>query len=338
MKAGDKHLILDYDSNISIFSLLFSSDPALFVLCEQELSAIDLRHPTLKPFMPPYFYPMHFSPISSAQLISNVNEQVFSKLCTVSQQQQRADDYFSRRDWPLFGRTSIDTNGKSCHIQNERTVLITGHDNGSIVFWQANTVNLRPMLIYQTAREFEGFNEQQNGEDDEGSEGDDEWPPFKRRGIFESFCDDPRFSVDKIIFNEKTGTLAIGGRAGHVLVYEFHDHWETCEPLSIVEVDMVGATQKNESNVPNARIVEVPLPPRRSMAKYPPGLLPCFDSMIQLKPPVAVQTLAWNPLSNLVAVGIEFGYLVCDIERRQILSKVSLLPPDGLCRSHFLKI
>ncbi|KAE9549521.1 hypothetical protein FO519_007263 [Halicephalobus sp. NKZ332] len=330
VKSRDKHVILDYDSSITIFSLLFSSDPALFVLCEQELSAIDLRHPTLKPFMPPYFYPMHFSPISSAQLISNVNEQVFAKLCSASQQQQRTNTYFSQRDWPLFGRTSIDTNGKACHIQNERTLLVTGHDNGSVVFWQANTVNLRPMLIYQSAREFEGFDEQQNDGDDERSTEEEEWPPFKRRGIFESFCDDPRFSVDKIIFSEKTGTLVIGGRAGHVLVYEFHDHSETCEPLSILEVDMVGATQKHESNSSNARIVEVPLPPRRSVMKYPPGLLPCFDSMVQLKPPVAVQTLAWNASSRLVAVGIEFGYLVCDIERRQILCKMSLLPPDEI--------
>ena len=333
VKNNESHVVFDFDSPIIDFQFM-NSNSALFVLCEQELVAIDLLDSEWKSFPLPYLYPLHFSSISCSKLFSNVQEHVYLALCDAGIRQLSENRTFSLRQWPLmcgFGERS-----RAADLENrECAILITGHENGCIVFWKANSVNLKPLLIYNAAKDFEGYFEPTTTLDtiselnEHEEDRDDKWPPFRKAGLFETFCDDPRFAIQKLEFDETTGTLIVGGRAGHVIIYELSNQTAVLNPLTVLEVDMVGATQRNE-NVKGPRNAEVPLPPRRSSMHYGVGIRPAFQCMIQLKPAVPIQTLAWNSEHHTVAVGIEFGYIVCDMKTKQILSKNSLLPADGI--------
>lgn len=50
--------------------------------------------------------------------------------------------------------------------------------------------------------------------------GDDEeeWPPFKKTGVFDPYSDDPRLAVKKISLCPLSGTMVIAGTAGHVVI------------------------------------------------------------------------------------------------------------------------
>lgn len=42
-------------------------------------------------------------------------------------------------------------------------------------------------------------------------------------GLYDPFCDDPRLAVQKLFFSSTTGHLAVGGRAGHAVLYNLED-------------------------------------------------------------------------------------------------------------------
>lgn len=42
-------------------------------------------------------------------------------------------------------------------------------------------------------------------------------------GMYDPFCDDPRLAVQKLHFDIASGQLVVGGRAGHVIVYDLDD-------------------------------------------------------------------------------------------------------------------
>lgn len=50
---------------------------------------------------------------------------------------------------------------------------------------------------------------------------EDEWPPFRKTGIFDPYSDDARLAVKKISLCPLSGTLAVAGTAGHVVIAKF---------------------------------------------------------------------------------------------------------------------
>lgn len=325
VKGNIGHHIFDLDSKVVHLTFHFSTDPVLFILCEQELAAIDLSNNSVKLLLPPYLYPLHFSPVTTFSLITNLDDNIFKILNSTDLKQ--ACNNFSRRSWPLLSKQNWPLFGKdekcsNANIENKQNLLITGHENGSIAFWHADSLNLKPMLIFQTAKEFEGFLE--NEDENELIANEENLPALKRRGIYESFCDDYRFAISKIVFDQRTKCIAVGGRAGQVFVYSLDCERLEIDPLTVLEADLVGNVQKND-----ARNKEVALPTRRNKLKYPKGLVPEFGCMIQMKPPTCIQTLACDSSGKLIAVGIEYGFIVCDLHKQLILSKVSLLQAEG---------
>uniref|UniRef100_A0A914YC50 Lethal giant larvae homologue 2 domain-containing protein n=1 Tax=Panagrolaimus superbus TaxID=310955 RepID=A0A914YC50_9BILA len=328
VKNVTSHVAFDFDSPIVDFEYMIDGS-ALFVLCEQELVVIDLIDPEWKPFPLPYLYPLHCSPISCSNLISNVRENVYLALCDAGIQQLTQNQMFSLRQWPLM--CGYGERPKAADLENrECTILITGHEDGSIMFWKANSVNLKPLLIYRSAKDFEGYSEPNPATSPAEFDEDSELPPLRKAGLFETFCDDPRFAIQKLAFDEKTGNLVIGGRGGHVIVYELNSVTAKLDPLTVIKVDMIEAVQNYQGNPKGPRSGEAPLPPRKMPISYAVGIRPSYQCMIQLKPAVPIHALAWNSENDTVAVGIEFGYVVCDLKEKQITLKNSLLPAEDI--------
>ncbi|KAI3484113.1 hypothetical protein L1887_52907 [Cichorium endivia] len=58
----------------------------------------------------------------------------------------------------------------------------------------------------------------------------DEWPPFKKVGIFDPFSDDPRLGIRRVVLCPKTFNLLVAGTAGQVIVFELKDEGRPTAP------------------------------------------------------------------------------------------------------------
>lgn len=50
---------------------------------------------------------------------------------------------------------------------------------------------------------------------------EEEWPPFRKTGVFDPYSDDPRLAVKKVALCPLSGTLVVAGTAGHVVIAKF---------------------------------------------------------------------------------------------------------------------
>lgn len=50
---------------------------------------------------------------------------------------------------------------------------------------------------------------------------EDEWPPFRKTGVFDPYSDDPRLAVKRVALCPLSGTIIVAGTAGHVVVAKF---------------------------------------------------------------------------------------------------------------------
>lgn len=53
------------------------------------------------------------------------------------------------------------------------------------------------------------------------SDTEDEWPPFRKTGVFDPYSDDPRLAVKRVVLCPLSGTLVVAGTAGHVVISKF---------------------------------------------------------------------------------------------------------------------
>lgn len=53
------------------------------------------------------------------------------------------------------------------------------------------------------------------------SDTEDEWPPFRKTGVFDPYSDDPRLAVKRVALCSLSGSLVVAGTAGHVVIAIF---------------------------------------------------------------------------------------------------------------------
>ncbi|KAI1731938.1 LLGL2 domain-containing protein [Ditylenchus destructor] len=259
-----KLVVLDFESAVLDFAVLQDegSAPALFVLCQEELVVIDLMVPSFPMFRLPHFNPLHSSPVTFTTTSLNLSDTAISRLYQISQEQLKRSEY-SSRSWPLkCGSRFAQQNNLDELPGKETSLLVTGHENGSVNVWLTNSLGFTPWITINTATEFDGFDDNEGAKDkhcstsiasdksDSGEEevDDEKWPPFKRVGLFDSCCDDYRLSVLKLDIDADTADLAVGGRAGQFFVYEASSSSPTHEPPNCITVDMTeGALQSSAS-------------------------------------------------------------------------------------------
>ena len=110
--------------------------------------------------------------------------------------------------WPITGGTTTE-------MKRERELLITGHEDGSVRFWDSTGTCLTFLCKFSSSVLFSS--DEMVG-DHHRDEDDEEWPPFRKVGTFDPYSDDPRLAVKKIAFCPKSGVLSVGGTAGQVVI------------------------------------------------------------------------------------------------------------------------
>uniref|UniRef100_A0A1I7VDV9 LLGL domain-containing protein n=1 Tax=Loa loa TaxID=7209 RepID=A0A1I7VDV9_LOALO len=348
MREG-KMVVFDFGSAVVDFVVLpslqshkyadYKNCLALMVLCEQELVCIDLTDGSWPLLNLPYLHPIHSSQITCVIHYSNIEEHVWKGLIKASEAQNKLA---SKYKWPVHGGGDAQIPAPCAATNAEkRQLLITGlsfrHEDGTVKFWSTGSVSLRYLLKINTAKEFEGcfsvdtdtdgieyefesnsVELSNNGASDDDSNEITDWPPFRKVGTYDPFCDDPRLAIQKVYFDVTSGQLVIGGRAGHVIVYDLDD--ESSAALTVMRTEYEVA---EKSKLP-ANINQQALPPRQASLAYAVGYQPFKTDqnrsyLIQLHPPVAITAVASLRSRNLLAFGCEYGFMMCDLKSQATL-------------------
>ncbi|XP_073742068.1 LLGL scribble cell polarity complex component 2 isoform X3 [Callorhinus ursinus] len=201
---GDRHCIsvvhdgqqtaFDFTSRVIDFTVLTEADPAaafddpyaLVVLAEEELVVIDLRTAGWPPVQPPYLASLHCSAITCSHHVSNIPLKLWERLVTAGSQQHT---HFSTMEWPIDGGTSL------APAPPQRDLLLTGHEDGTVRFWDASGVCLRLLYKLSTVRV---FLTDTDPSDNLNAQGEDEWPPLRKVLVLELNDEEAEHAVEQV--------------------------------------------------------------------------------------------------------------------------------------------
>uniref|UniRef100_A0A7N8X0R5 LLGL scribble cell polarity complex component 2 n=1 Tax=Mastacembelus armatus TaxID=205130 RepID=A0A7N8X0R5_9TELE len=309
---GKTHVALDFTSRIIDFFVIrggqqHTEDPsALVVLVEEELVAIDLQTEGWPVIQAPYLVPLHSSAITCSHHISVIPLKLWERIIAAGHLPTPAP-------WPITGGQNLAPDPP------QRDLLLTGHEDGTVHFWDASGVCLYPLYKLSTAGVFH-TDADPNDNMNQGTEG--EWPPFRKVGCFDPYSDDPRLGIQKIHLCKYSGYLTVAGTAGQILVLELND--EAAEQT--VEAKVVDLLQGQEGFRWKGH---TQLDVREEPVLFPPGFQPF--ALVQCQPPAVVTALTLHSEWKLVAFGTSHGFGVYDYQQKNsVLIKCTLNPSDQL--------
>ncbi|XP_037319711.2 LLGL scribble cell polarity complex component 2 isoform X1 [Pungitius pungitius] len=313
---GKTHVALDFTSRIIDFFAIRSGpehtgDPsALVVLVEEELVVIDLQTEGWPVIQTPYLVPLHSSAITCSHHVSAIPLKLWERILAAGNVQST---HFSKKPWPITGGQNLAPDAP------QRDLLLTGHEDGTVRFWDASGVCLYPLYKLSTAGVFH-TDADPNDNMNQGTEG--EWPPFRKVGCFDPYSDDPRLGVQKIHLCKYSGYLTAAGTAGQILVLELND--EAAEQK--VEAKVVDLLQGQEGFRWKGH---TQLDVREEPVLFPPGFQPF--ALVQCQPPAVVTALTLHSEWKLVAFGTSHGFGLYDYQQKNnVLVKCTLNPSDQL--------
>lgn len=327
-KDGTK-IALDFTSKVIDFFVTFkdietvnekSQPEVLIVLLEEELVAYDLTQKSLPLVNAPYLHSLHASAVTCNHLVSQVTAEVYDKIVQAGIQQYIK---FSDIPWPLNGGDVVERPNDSNITEYE--ILLTGHEDGSVKFWDCSDVCLTPLLHVKTAQLFGNSDDLDHPREDD-TEFDDGEPPFRKSGQFDPYSDDPRLAVKKISLCPKTGVLIIAGTAGNIVVATLEDSPVTnSEGIRTTTMDLVsehlGFIWKGHD----------PLKVKQQLLEQSQPLADGVEVMgvLQIKPPAAITCIALQTKWGLLSAGTAHGLVLYDFKNnRPVLHKCTLNPND----------
>lgn len=321
----EKTIVFDFTSKVVDFVTIFPSDAtedsklqALVVLTIEEIVVIDLQQPEWPQFKLPYLACLHSSPITCSQYYSRVSSSVFEKLVESGKHFEAIQKY-SKNPWPIDG--GIKATGTN-DIKNIN-LLITGHEDGTIRFWDASTTSLKHLYTVYTSKLFD-VNEDDialmDGQDAELTDEDDEcaWPPFRKVGQFDPYSDDPRLAIRKLTFCTEKGLLAVGGTAGQLILFDFKSNPEEYQ-VKLTEVKLL---DEKDTFVWKGHGC---LPSRRHNIKFQTGYQP--TTVVQIHPPAAITALTISTCWQVISIGTAHGFCLFDyLKDMSVVAKSTLKP------------
>uniref|UniRef100_A0A671X3T7 LLGL scribble cell polarity complex component 1 n=1 Tax=Sparus aurata TaxID=8175 RepID=A0A671X3T7_SPAAU len=326
IQQDKEHVTLDFTSRVIDFFTVhsieqekeFDEPSALVVLLEEELVVIDLQNPGWPSLPTPYLAPLHSSAITCSFHISSVPPKLWERLVNAGKAQQGRQH--AHGSWPICGGKNLAPPPK------QQELLLTGHEDGTVRFWDASGVALTPLYKLGTANVFhtdcDPCDDPQDPSNDPDMQQEEEWPPFRKVGCFDPYSDDPRLGIQKISLCKYSNKLVVAGTAGQVIVLglsdERSDHMVDVSVVDLLQ-DREGFTWKGHDR----------LEPRLKPAPFPPGFQPLV--LVQCLPPASVTAVALHAEWNLISFGTSHGFGLFDYHRRNaVLARCTLHPNDSL--------
>ncbi|KAH0629490.1 hypothetical protein JD844_011587 [Phrynosoma platyrhinos] len=315
---GNRQTAFDFTSRVIDFFVIANADPfaefddpsAMVVLAEEELVVIDLMSPGWPSVQPPYLASLHCSAITCSHHVSNIPLKLWERIISAGNKQ---NSHFSNMLWPIDGGIS------KAPDPPQRDLLLTGHEDGTVRFWNASGVCLNLLYKLSTVKV---FLTDADPNDNMNQLGEDEWPPLRKVGSFDPYSDDPRLGIQKIFLCKYSGYLAVAGTAGQVLVMELNDE-EADQVIDRAEADLL-QDQEGYKWKGHER-----LKTRDGPIRFEPGFQPFV--LVQCQPPAVVTSLALHSEWKLVAFGTSHGFGLFDHQQKQLVFvKCTLHPSDQL--------
>uniref|UniRef100_A0AAQ4RT95 Syntaxin-binding protein 5-like n=1 Tax=Gasterosteus aculeatus aculeatus TaxID=481459 RepID=A0AAQ4RT95_GASAC len=307
----------------------FQEPYAVMVLLEKDLVLIDLGQIGYPIFENPYPLTIHESPVTCCEYFVDCPAELIPALYSVGSRQKRQG--YSKKEWPISGGNW----GQG--TQSYPEIIITGHADGSIKFWDASALMLQVLYKLKTAKVFEKARSKEEKANTDIVEED----PFAIQTM--SWCPESRM-------------LCVAGVSAHVLIYRFSKQEVTTEVVQLLEVRMQSEfsngdspdpggeqtpTLPNPGASPSPQESEPPSQPstgsnssdgprdniaclqvRSSPLKQSPGYQ--VELVIQLvwvsgEPPQPITSLAINSSYGLVVFGNSNGLAVVDYLQKTLL-------------------
>ncbi|KAH8237824.1 hypothetical protein KR032_002653 [Drosophila birchii] len=336
--VSDGHKVcLDFTSKVIDFFVTFKDDSdvaeVLIVLLEEELCAYDLTDSNISAIKAPYLHSVHASAVTCNYLASQVAQSVYERIIRAGDEQ---DIEYSNIDWPITGGVLPD-NAAQYEEEEEAPVyeiLLTGHEDGSVKFWDCTGVLLKPIYNFKTDIIFGNEPEYRDdaaadiSADHPSAEQLDEGePPFRKSGLFDPYSDDPRLAVKKISLCPKTGQLIVGGTAGQIVIADFDDTSDEKESLKYNSMNLVsdrdGFVWKGHDQL-NVRpnLLEKTASPLTENGVNITGVL-------QVLPPASITCMALEANWGLVSGGTAHGLVLFDFKNFvPVFHRCTLNPND----------
>ncbi|XP_053567770.1 syntaxin-binding protein 5 isoform X2 [Bombina bombina] len=217
---GKSTAVLEMDYSIVDFLTLcetpysndFQDPYAVVVLLEKDLVVIDLAQNGYPIFENPYPLSIHESPVTCCEYFADCPVDLIPALYSVGARQKRQG--YSKKEWPIGGGNwGIGT-------QSYPEIIITGHADGSIKFWDASAITLQVLYKLKTAKVFE---KSRNKEDKPSTDIVDEDP----------------YAIQMISWCPESRILCVAGVSAHVIIYRFSKQEVTTDVISMVEVRLL---------------------------------------------------------------------------------------------------
>ncbi|GAU88392.1 hypothetical protein RvY_01100-2 [Ramazzottius varieornatus] len=307
---GDKHVVYDFTSKVVDFFTIGDSEDtrALVVLLEEELIAVDLTTPKWPIFQLPYLFVIHSSSITCSSAVDNVPSAIWTSIVNAGKKQLHGS--FSAKPWPVNGGVCHDTK------PTENGLLLTGHEDGSVRFWDVSGAYLKLVYTLTTSNFFKTYEDdeeeeetpEEHNDDDEG----DEWPPFRKVGSFDPYSDDPRLAVQRMEFCTKNSVLLVAGTAGQIVLFDFKKTAVLGMTVDHLLVNIVGDRDGFVWKGHN------PLKLKSSVIKSDVGFQP--QMVVQTMPPATCSALTLQSDWHLFGVGTAHGFFLMDYMRKQTVT------------------
>lgn len=334
-KGTDKHVVFDFTSKVIDFfttdSRLDGACEALIVLLEEEIVAIDLKSDDWRTISLPYLVSLHSSAVTYLTYVCDVSAKIWNDIVSAGKLQSQET---SALEWPIDGgilKTNPDDEKKY------RDVFITGHEDGSVRFWDAGSTVLSLIYVFKSNLYFSADDD--FFDDDianNQAEEEEEWPPFKKVGCFDPYVDDPRFAIKKVSFCGLSGALTVAGTAGQIIVCDLvrNATFDAAieKNVKISTINLIPETESFADIRQNWKgfqklLLKGKVSKDETTLSLPSGFQP--SCILQLLPPTPITALALHSAWHLIAVGTAYGLALYDYKTNsKILYKCTLNASD----------
>lgn len=336
--SDGQKVCLDFTSKVIDFFVTYKEDSdfaeVLIVLLEEELCAYDLTDSNIPAIKAPYLHSVHASAVTCNYLASQVTQSVYERILKAGDEQ---DIDYSNIDWPITGGV-LPEDATQSEEEDEASgyeILLTGHEDGSVKFWDCTGVLLKPIYNFKTGIIFGNEHEyrddaaadlsaDQHLSAEQLDEGE---PPFRKSGLFDPYSDDPRLAVKKIALCPKTGQLIVGGTAGQIVIADFDDTSDEKDSLKYNSMNLVsdrdGFVWKGHDQL-NVRpnLLEESASPLTENGVNITGVL-------QVLPPASITCMALEANWGLVSGGTAHGLVLFDFKNFvPVFHRCTLNPND----------
>ncbi|XP_054708194.1 syntaxin-binding protein 5-like [Uloborus diversus] len=294
-------------------------DPyAIVVLLYNDLVVIDLTSSGYPCYQNPYPMDLHESPVTCCSYYADCPDDLIPALYSTGAKGKK-NQCFSEKEWP------IDGGGWGVSTLSYPEVIITGHADGSLKFWDASAVSLQILYKLKISRLFEKPKQQSSNNLDE----------------------DP-FAIEHIAFSTDCRTLCLADASSHVIAFKYQQS-ESSTDLTVLEIPVFyenedeGENQDSDSNahilsrtdsqcgtshLDSAKMVSsyIPLKVKTGILKRNPGFqaeLVCLTPVLNRETPLHITALTVNPAIGLMAYGSECGLAIIDLTQKCCVASMS---------------